>query len=264
MSVILLTGASSGIGAAIARLAAERGYDLAITARRIERLEELRKELQPRGSRILTIQADLIQWEQVQRVAQCTLETFGRVDVLINNAGFGRLNWLETLDGENDIANQIQVNLIAPIQLTRLILPNMRENRSGHIINIASLASFIATPTYSVYAASKFGLHGFTEALRREVAMDGVYVCGVYPGGVETEFAEKAGIQRKTGIRTPQWMRLTAQQVAQVTLELIDQPRRQVVIPEYMSIVIWLNRLAPWLVDLIIQRGFVQRERNHP
>ncbi|MFN3308630.1 MAG: SDR family NAD(P)-dependent oxidoreductase, partial [Anaerolineales bacterium] len=165
------------------------------------------------------------------------------------------------LDGEADIATQIQVNLIAPIQLTRQILPSMIANRCGHIINIASIASLIATPTYSVYAASKFGLHGFTEALRREVAVYGIRVSGVYPGGVETEFGEKAGIQRKSGIKTPDWMRLTAEQVAKHTLRLIQHPRREIVMPGYLRVVVWLNRFAPTLVDWAIQRWFVARER---
>lgn len=261
MSTILVTGASSGIGAAIARLAAQQGYDLAITARRLDRLQSLCQECEPYGVRVLPIQADLAQWEGVQAVAQTALAVFGSLDVLINNAGFGRLNWLETLDGEADIAAQIQVNLIAPIQLTRQILPSMIANRRGHIINIASIASLVATPTYSVYAASKFGLHGFTEALRREVAVYGIRVSGVYPGGVETEFGERAGIQRKSGIKTPDWMRLTAEQVAKHTLRLIQHPRREIVMPGYLRVVVWLNRFAPTLIDWVIQQWFVARER---
>ncbi|MCS6908761.1 MAG: SDR family oxidoreductase [Anaerolineales bacterium] len=262
MTVVLITGASSGIGAGIARLAAERGYDLAITARRLDRLEALRRECEVFGVRVLTIQADLMQKEQVQLIAQTVLNSFGGVDVLINNAGFGRVDWLENLDEGVSIAGQIQVNLVAPIQLTRQVLPTMIARRKGHIINIASIASFIAPPTYSVYAASKFGLHGFTEALRREVAGYGIYVSGVYPGGVATEFAAKAGIERKSRVTTPSWMRLSAEQVAKATLELLDHPRREVVLPGYMSLLIWLNRFAPALVDWIVDRGFVQRERG--
>jgi len=261
MTVLLITGASSGIGAEIARLAAKQGYDLAITARRLERLETLRKECEPYGVRVLSIQADLAKWQQVQMVAQTVVQFFGRVDVLINNAGFGRLNWLERLDGEMDIAAQIQVNLVAPIQLTRQLLPGMIANRAGHIINIASLAAWIATPTYSVYAASKFGLHGFTEALRREVAHYGIHVSGVYPGGVETEFAQKAGIERKTRITTPRWMRLTAKKVAEATVQLIQHPRQSVILPGYLKSVIWLNRTVPALVDWLIQKCFVEQER---
>ncbi len=262
MTTILISGASSGIGATIARMAARQGFNLAITARRIERLEAVQEECKPYGVRVLPIQADLAEWEQVQLVAQRAQAYFGGVDVLINNAGFGKLNWLEALDGEKEIASQIRVNLIAAIQLTRLILPSMIERRRGQIINIASIASLIATPTYSVYAASKFGLHGFTEALRREVAIYGIRVCGVYPGGVETEFGEKAGIQRKSRVQTPHWMRLTAEQVAFATLRLIKRPRRQVILPAYLSGVVWLNRLFPALVDWLIQKAFVERERS--
>ncbi|PWH20119.1 MAG: short-chain dehydrogenase [Anaerolineae bacterium] len=261
MTVLLITGASSGIGAAIARLAAKQGFDLAITARRMERLEALCTECEPYGVRVLPIQADLAQWEDVQRIAKTALQFFGCIEVLINNAGFGRLNWLEKLDGQSEIADQIQVNLIAPIQLTRQVLPSMIANRQGHVINIASLAAWVATPTYSVYAASKFGLRGFTEALRREVSIYGIQVSGIYPGGVETEFAQKAGIERKTRLTTPRWMRLTAEQVAKAALDVIQHPRRQVILPGYMSLVIGLNRFAPRLVDWLIQQWFVRRER---
>ncbi len=261
MTVLLVTGASSGIGAAIARLAARQRFDLVITARRIERLESICGECEPFGVQVLPIQADLAVGEQVRDVAQRALEHFGKIDILINNAGFGRINWLEALDSEEEIAAQIQVNLIAAIQLTRYLLPSMIERKQGYIINIASIASLIATPTYSVYAASKFGLHGFTEALRREIAIYGIHVSGVYPGGVETEFGEKAGIKRKTRIKTPDWMRLTADRVAQETLQLIRRPRRQVILPSYLSLVVWLNRFSPALVDWMLQRWFVARER---
>ncbi len=118
---------------------------------------------------------------------------------LLNNAGFGHLGWLEDLDPVHDIQAQLQVNLVAVIQMAREVLPHMIERRSGHIINMASVAGLVASPTYSVYAASKFGMRGFSEALRREVGVFGIHVSALYPGGVRTEFKEHTGAQRKTG-----------------------------------------------------------------
>ena len=129
------------------------------------------------------------------------------------------------------IAAQIGVNLTATIQLTGLVLPHMIARRSGVIINMGSLAGWVGTPTYSVYAASKFGVRGFTETLRREVGAFGVKVCGIYPGGVDTEFAEKAHIRRRTGLTTPRWLRLEAEDVARAVWSLALHPRRALILP---------------------------------
>ena len=109
------------------------------------------------------------------------LDKFGRIDILFNNAGFGRLDWLERLDPAVDIDSQLDVNLRGLIQVTRVVLPSMLERGSGTIINMSSVSGLIAAPMYSIYAATKYGVRGFTDALRREVAPLAVHVCGHLP-----------------------------------------------------------------------------------
>jgi len=114
---------------------------------------------------------------------------------------------------------------------------------------MASIASLIAPPRYSIYAASKFGLRGFTEGLRREVKPAGIRISGIYPGGVATEFAQHTGLDPKRKFKTPKAIRLTADDVAKTVLAVVKRPRKQVVIPRIMWTAVWLNTLFPGLVD---------------
>ena len=138
----------------------------------------------------------------------------------------------------------------------------MIQRKQGHIINTASIAGLIGTPTYSVYAASKFGLRGFTEALRREVGIHGIEVSTVYPGGVANEFGQKAGIKRKTGMSTPNALKLTSADVAREILRIANKPKRTVVIPRIMWFAVWLNTLFPGVLDSVIEQRFTKRERT--
>ena len=205
--VVIVTGASSGIGEATARQFGREGAKLVLAARRVDKLEALAQEILAMGSGAETfvVQADLSKLEDIQALIKQTLDKFGRIDVLVNNAGFGRLDWLENLDPVKDIQSQFDVNVLGVIQTTRQALPVMMKQRSGHIINMCSMAGLVATPTYTVYAACKHAVHGFSEALRREVKPWGIDVSMIYPGGVLTEFQAHAGIKRKTGATTGAW-----------------------------------------------------------
>lgn len=260
--VILITGASSGIGEATARLFARHGYRVGLAARRFERLQALASEIDPSGERALPIATDVSNLEDIQKMVRTTLDGFGQIDVLLNNAGFGRFGWLETLDPERDIESLLKVNLLAVIQSAHAVLPHMISRQSGHIINISSLAGFIATPTYSIYATSKFAVRGFTDALRREVGVYGIKVSGIYPGSVKTEFRDRAGTQRKTGITMPESLRLSAENVASAVLGVVRRPRRSVILPWYMRFSVLINALVPGLIDLIVERNFVRKERD--
>lgn len=260
--VMLVTGASSGIGAATARVFARQGYIVVLAARRLERLQELEKEIEAQGGEALSVETDLSQLDQIQDLVDKTLSSYGRIDILFNNAGFGRAKWLEELDPVRDIELQIQVNLNGVIQMTRAVLPNMLERQSGHIINMASISGFVATPTYSIYAASKHGVRGFTEALRREVGVWGIHVSGIYPGGVKTEFEQHLEAKRKTGITTPAALMLSAEDVAGVVYKVAKRPKGTTIIPWVMRIGVWINALIPWLNDWIIERTFTRPERD--
>jgi NADP-dependent 3-hydroxy acid dehydrogenase YdfG len=261
--VVIITGASAGIGEAAAREFARSGARVALAARRAERLEALAGEIRAGGGEALAVPADLGRLADIQNLVQQTLARFGRVDVLFNNAGFGRLDWLEKLDPA-DIEALVAVNVLGVIQTARQVLPVMIRQRSGCIINMASVAGLIGTPTYSIYAASKFAVRGFSEALRREAAPWGIRVSVVCPGGVRTEFAAVARIRRKTRLSTPGPLVLTPERVARVVVGLARHPRPPpvLVFPWLFRLPVWLNYSFPRLADWIIQRRFTIAERG--
>ena len=262
--VVIVTGASSGIGEATARQFAREEAKVVLAARRVDRLRSLGQEIiaMGTGAEAFVVQADLSKLEDIQSLISQTLEKYGRIDVLVNNAGFGRLDWLEKLDPLKDIQSQFDVNVLGVIQTTRQALPVMMKQRSGHIINMCSMAGLVATPTYTIYAACKHAVHGFSEALRREVKPWGIDVSMIYPGGVTTEFGQHAGIQRKTKATTPKSLLLTADDVGQAVAQLVRSPRAMWIIPRAWSFTVWMNRNLNWLVDYTTINRFTIPERE--
>jgi short-subunit dehydrogenase len=262
--VVIVTGASSGIGEASARQFGLEGARIVLAARRVDRLETLAQEIAAMnsGAETLVIQADLSKLEDIQSMVDQTLKKFGRIDVLLNNAGFGRLDWLEKLDPIKDIEAQLLVNVHGVIQTTRQVLPVMIKQRSGSIINMCSMAGLVGTPTYTIYAASKHAVHGFSEALRREVQPWGIAVSMLYPGGVVTEFGQHAGIKRKTKATTPKFLLLSADDVGRAVVKLVKRPRAMWIIPWLWSLSALLNKLFPAFVDFTTIRGFTIPERE--
>jgi len=261
--VVIVTGASSGIGEATARQFGREGARLVLAARRIDRLESLAQDINAMGTgaETLVVQADLSKLEDIQALIRQTLDRFGRIDILVNNAGFGRLDWLENLDPLKDIEAQFDVNVLGVVQTTRQALPVMIKQRSGHIINMGSMAGLVATPTYSIYAACKHAVHGFSEALRREVKPWGIDVSMIYPGGVTTEFGQHAGIKRKTQATTPKFMLLSAEDVGRAVVQLVRRPRAMWILPWLWSVTALLNKLFPSIVDYTTIHRFTIPER---
>jgi short-subunit dehydrogenase len=262
--VAIVTGASSGIGEATAREFGREGAKVVIAARRVDKLQALAQEIYAlgNGAGCLVVQADLSKLEDIQTLIDQTLSKFGRIDILVNNAGFGRLDWLEKLDPIKDIQAQIDVNVMGVIQTTRLVLPVMIKQRSGSIINMGSMAGLVGTPTYTIYAASKHAVHGFSEALRREVKPWGIDVSMIYPGGVVTEFGQHAGIKRKTKATTPKFLLLTAEDVGRAVVKLVRRPRGMWIIPWLWSPTALLNKLFPSFVDYTTITRFTIPERE--
>lgn len=262
--VVIVTGASSGIGEATAREFGREGARVVLAARRVDKLQALAQEIKGMGTgaETLVVQADLSKLEDIQSLVVQTLEKFGRIDILVNNAGFGRLDWLENLDPVKDIQAQMDVNVMGVIQTTRQVLPLMIEQRSGSIINMCSMAGLVGTPTYTIYAASKHAVHGFSEALRREVKPWGIDVSLIYPGGVVTEFTQHAGIKRKTKAATPKFMLLTAEQVGSAVVKLVRRPRRMWIIPWLWSVTAFMNKFMPGFVDYTTITRFTIPERE--
>jgi short-subunit dehydrogenase len=258
--VVLITGASSGFGADAARLFAKEGCIVVLAARRVDRLTAIADEIRGAGGQAFVVPLDVAELSQVDEAIQTIFDTFDRIDILFNNAGFGRLDWLEKLDPRSDIEAQIAVNLTGLIHITRLVLPAMLKRRSGTIINMASMAGWIAPPLYSIYAATKHGVRGFTDALRREVAPFGIRVCGIYPGGATTEFGQHTGsAPSKKIFKAAAFLNMTSEYVARRTVGLARHPRRTLILPWWFVPVIWLESTFPGVVDWILKVAFVKR-----
>ncbi len=250
--VVLITGASAGIGAALARRLARQGRDLVLTARRADRLEQLAEELRPLGANVLTVAADLADPATAERLAAATSARFGALDVLINNAGFG----LPTLFAEadpQDIRRQIEVNLVAPLMLTRQVLPLLVARR-GTVINIGSAITSVANSGLGAYGATKAGLAYWNDALRRELRHKGVNVCLVEPGPVKTEFFDALSKLAPPGggynplLDAPRpWMSARVDDVAARIARLVDCPRRRLSV---LRRVVWPFRLVGGLFQV--------------
>ncbi len=260
--VVLITGASSGFGEQTARLFAAEGAHVILAARRIERLQAEVAVIQAAGGEAMATPVDVNNRVDIDNMVNRVIEKYGRIDILFNNAGFGRLNWFDELESKRDIQTQVNVNLIGLMEVTHAVLPHMLAQQSGHIINMSSVAGWIAAPMYSVYAASKFGVRGFTDSLRREVRRQGIQVSGIYPGPAATEFGDHIGSSvLKNKFKAPAWTYITSDYVAQCVLGLAKRPRRTLIIPWWFNLVIWADAHFPGGVDWIVEQFFVKKYR---
>ena len=254
--VVIITGASSGIGEKAAITLSNNGYRVVIAARRQNRLEEIAEQIRKMGGEVLPIQIDLSQVDQIRILVERTRSVFGQIDILVNNAGSARHLWLDEQSLEDDLQNQLQVNLIGMIQLTRLVIPDMVEAGFGQIIHISSVASWVGVPTYSIYNASKFGSRGFLASLRRELRGTGVIISEIFPGAVDTEFGQDPDVNWKTTTVTPKFALLSAQSVADKILEMIQMKRTRSVIPGFMWFAIWADAHVPRFVSWVLSKYF--------
>jgi NADP-dependent 3-hydroxy acid dehydrogenase YdfG len=218
--VALVSGASSGIGEAIARQFLAEGADLAVVARRRERLDALASDARQAGRRCAVVTGDVREEETALRAIQAALDELGRIDILVNNAGIGIYgNLVET--SADDYDQMMDSNMRSTFLFTRHTVPSMLERGSGTIINVASMAGVMGFPGEAAYCASKFAQVGFTQALDRELRPRGIKVGVVCPGGVKTEFAIGTG-RTEEGVAASGM--LDADDVAQAVLLMATQP----------------------------------------
>jgi NADP-dependent 3-hydroxy acid dehydrogenase YdfG len=226
--VVLVTGASSGIGEATALRVARAGGRVVVAARRVERLDALVARVAREGGEALAVAADVAKEAEARSLVAQAHAKWGRLDVVDNSAG---IMLLGAVDGAatSDWRRMIDVNLLGLMVVTHAALPLFRAAKSGHFVNVSSLAGRIANPGAAVYAATKFGVCAFSEALRREVYKDGIRVTVVEPGVVATELGEhitdaeaKAGLKARVAAMTP----LEAEDIAAAVAYAIAQPPR--------------------------------------
>lgn len=278
--IVLITGASTGIGAALARrLAAEfLGIRLALAARNREKLEAVAVECREAGADVLVVPTDLARIEQVNALAKAAVDRFGRVDTLVNNAGYGQMGPIELISPE-DAQRQFAVNFQGPLVLTQALIPLMREQGGGRIINVSSLGGRVAFPAGGMYSASKFALEALSDVLRMELDAFNIKVIVIEPGPVKTEFFGIAG--ENVDLNVPESGRQlyraaieaikeieqqtaplawSSEQVAEVIIRAMAAPNPR---PRYVAatggrmMLFLMTKLLPrWLVDLFWKRFY--------
>ncbi len=217
--VALITGASAGIGAAIARRFMREGADLVVVARRVARLEALAEQAQQLGRVCRFVIGDVREEETADRAMQATLEHFGKLDILVNNVGVGVYKQLEETSPD-DYDTMMDSNMRSTFLFTRYAVPVLTRQGSGVIINVSSMAGVMGFPGEAVYCATKFAQVGFTQALDRELRPRGIKVGVLCPGGVKTEFAIGTG-RTEEGVATSEM--LEAEDVAEAALLMASQ-----------------------------------------
>ncbi|MDZ4828785.1 MAG: SDR family oxidoreductase [Phycisphaerae bacterium] len=225
--VALVTGASAGIGLAFAELLADRGHDVVLVARRRDRLAEAAKAIEARGARAHVICADLADPASSGRVAREALARCSRVDVLVNNAGYGLATKFVETPWEQHRAF-LEVLLVSVTELTHRLLPSMLARRSGRVIQIASVAAYAPESAGSLYSPTKRFMVSFTRALALELKGSGVTTTAVCPGFTYSEFHDVMG-NRAAMNRLPAWMWKDAASVARIGLDAADRGRTIVV-----------------------------------
>jgi NAD(P)-dependent dehydrogenase (short-subunit alcohol dehydrogenase family) len=189
--VVIVTGASAGIGEATVRWLAREGARVVMAARRLDRLDQIKREIEAAGGAAHPIAADITNDDDRRRLIREAVEKFGRIDALVNNAGYGQRGPIEIVPVEK-IRQNFETNLFSLIALTQLVIPVMREQGSGRIVNISSVAGRIARPLSSVYDATKHALEAVSDGLRGELAPFGIQVVIIEPGFIMTEFVQVA------------------------------------------------------------------------
>ena len=186
--VVVITGASSGIGAALARLLGGEGARLILGARRVDALSRIAKEIDPSGDRVIPVPTDVTNVRQAERLVNTALQRFGRIDVLVNNAGRGHMASVEETD-DAIIQSMFSLNAFSLWYTARPALRAMRKEGSGHIITVASMAGKVGFPFNSAYVAAKYAAVGFTHALRMELLGTTIHASVICPAGVKTDWA---------------------------------------------------------------------------
>ena len=259
--VVIVTGASSGIGEATAREFAKAGAITVLAARREGRLERLEREVEEMGGTALAIPTDLTDRAQITHLVQTTLDTFGQIDVLANIAGWAVYDWFEELSAE-ELRQAYDVNIIGLAELTRQVIPTMKAQRSGFILNMSSYVSRISVPPLTVYASTKYAVEGLTDGLRRALAPWGITVIRIHPSSVTgTEFNQRVVRPGTVKYKPAPIGRISRERLARHIVGLVEKPRRALFISRIYEVPVLINKLFPEVVDAI-SSTWVRRKRK--
>ena len=251
--VVVITGASSGFGEATAIKFAKKGADVVLVARRKEKLLEVEKKISNYSGLSLICQCDVSNKEQVEQMAKNVLETYGRIDVLVNNAGFviyGKVNELST----DEIVAQMETNYFGMIYCTKAFLPQMLEQQSGHFVNVASVGASFGVPGIASYCATKYAKLGFSEGLRHELDGTGIGLTVVSPIMVRTPLFDHPSFTNFSRFSTG--ISLSSETVAKAIIKASNSPRFEIVVPSVARAGIWFKQTFPFFINPIIGNRF--------
>jgi hypothetical protein len=249
---VVVTGASSGIGAASCKAFAKKGANLVLIARRKNKLEELKTTLDKFNIRTLVCECDVSQKSQVQKMSKEVLDTFGGIDVLVNNAGFAIYGTVSDLSIE-EIEAQMATNYFGMVYCTKYFLPKMLEQNSGHIVNVASVAASFGLPGIASYCASKFAMLGFSEGLRHELHGTKVGVTIVSPIMVKTNFFDHKSFEKMPKYSPTA---LSAETVAKAVVSAATSSRLEIIVPSVVRGAVWAKHTFPYIINPIIGSTF--------
>ena len=250
----MITGASMGIGEEIAKLFAREGAKLVLCSRDLERVEAARNRIGA-GENAISVACDVSRRDQVDALVRAALAKFGRIDVLVNNAGFGLNDSLAELD-MTQCRQVFETNLFGAMECMQAVIPIMRRQGGGDIVNISSVAAHISTPYASVYAASKHGMQAVSRAARMELRKHNINVLTVSPGYIATDFSQNM-LKGKSGQRVAGSIKYGAhpEVVAKATLRGLLKRKREVVVPWFYRIAIKLYENFPGFVEWTVRRS---------
>ena len=252
--IILVTGASTGIGRCVALDYAKEGADVVISARSVDKLEVLKGEIENAGRKAWAIPADLSIKGEAARLIDEAMKQTGRIDILVNNAGIGYVEIVPDLNIEK-AREMFEINFWSVVETTQCVLPHMLKRGSGQIINVSSIAGKRALPASSMYNATKFALEGFTESLRVELYRSGIQVISVCPSVTETEFFDHPYVKdsplREQSNRLP---RMSAEGVSRALIRASIKGKRDIHLTWLGWLAVRLNPLVPWLLDYVAFR----------
>ncbi|HEX8807199.1 MAG TPA: SDR family NAD(P)-dependent oxidoreductase [Candidatus Aquilonibacter sp.] len=252
MRSIVVTGASSGIGAALARRAAVAGWSVLAVARRADRLDALARE-----TGVETLVADVLAPQTPQTIVDRALQAFGRIDVVVNNAGAAHASTLLE-ESDEQIERQWQLHVAAPLRIARAALPHVERVQGGFIFFGSGLAR-VPSPGYGAYAPAKAAVRAAAIQLRRELRARGVFVTYVDPGVVDTEFSRASGMEER-----PLWYRATPDAVAAAILRGVDRRASRINAVPWQTALVVLGEWMPALTDRAMGSIVTPPKREHP
>ena len=251
--VVVITGASSGIGEAAAEKFAKRGANIVLVARRKEKLKQVEKNLSKYSIRTMIQVCDVSDKEQVKQMSEKVIETFSKIDILVNNAGFVIYGKIKELSIE-DIESQMQTNYFGTIYCTKSFLPHLLKQNSGHIVNVASVGGSFGVPGIASYCATKFAILGFSEGLHHELHDTNVGVTVVSPIMVRTSLFDHPSFKNFTKFATG--ISLSSETVANTIIKAANSSRLEIVVPSVVRIGIWFKQTFPFFINPIIGNAF--------